>query len=148
MIQPNTLLSIQLENQELKAEVPKLQKENIFFQILATHIVAVTAYALGKGGQDWKFCRINHFHIHKYKWILVLNFSIHERNMQLKCYSCEDHFVYQEPEEIKTIWMYYLWYQFNAVFSIQNFLKVPKLQFMIEIGNTNVSLVKSKSMKK
>ena len=71
----------------------------------ATCIVAVTAYALGKGGQDWKFCRINHFHIHKYKWILVLNDSIHERNMQLKCYSCEDHFVYQEPEEIKTIWM-------------------------------------------
>ena len=71
----------------------------------ANRIVAVTAYALGKGGQDWKFCRINHFHIHKYKWILVLNVSIHERNMQLKCYSCEDHFVYQEPEEIKTIWM-------------------------------------------
>ena len=71
----------------------------------ATRIVAVTAYALGKGGQDWKFCRINHFHIHKYKWILVLNVSIHERNMQLKCYSCEDHFVYQEPEEIETIWM-------------------------------------------
>ena len=71
----------------------------------ATCTVAVTACALCKGGQDWKFYRINHFHIRKCKWILVLNFSIHERNMQLKCYSADDHFVYQEPEEIKTIWM-------------------------------------------
>ena len=107
-----------MENVELKVELTKQQKcllfkscSNICLWLWkdssrkATRIVAVTAYALGKGGQDWKFCRINHFHIHKYKWILVLNVSIHERNMQLKCYSCEDHFVYQEPEEIKTIWM-------------------------------------------
>ena len=60
-------LCIHLENIELKVELTKQQKENVFFSNpavtavrdcekissrKATRIVAVTAYALDKGGQD------------------------------------------------------------------------------------------------